>query len=168
MNDVVSIASADDSKEVAQNEMLLLFRLSDEIFAISVMRVSEIIDPIARTEVPNADPFAPAIINVRGAIVPLLDVRHRLRIPQAKNLGDTRIVVIDMILDKEPIKIAILADAVTEVIAANLETLERLPELGARWPRKYVKGVVRHGENLVILLETEALFLAHDVLDQTA
>ena len=170
MSDVSTIDPPETSTDSnnAQNEMLLLFKLSDEVFAISVMRVSEIIDPIPRTEVPNADPFAPAIINVRGAIVPLLDVRQRLRIPAARRQVDTRIVVIEMALDGVPTKMAILADAVTEVIAADMNALERVPELGARWPKKYVKGVVRHNDELVILLETETLFLADFAQDQTA
>lgn len=150
----------DESPLSDGNTMLLLFRLSDEIFGISVTCVSEIIDPIPRTEVPNADPFAPAIINVRGAIVPLLDIRQRLRIPAATCRSDTRIVVLEMPIAGVQTKIALLADSVTEVIAADINSLETIPDLGARWPKKYVKGITRHHESLVVLLETENLFLS--------
>src|SRR6056297_403074 len=86
-------------------EMLLLFSLSGETFGITVSSVSEILDPIPRTEVPNADDFAAAVVNVRGAIVPLIDIRRRLRIRVASKAGDSRIVVLDVPIDGTQTKI---------------------------------------------------------------
>ena len=150
------------------NTMLLLFCLSDEIFGLSVSCISEIIDLIPQTAVPNADPFAPAIINVRGAIVPLLDIRRRLRIPQTAQHPDTRVVVLEMVLAGQQMKLALIADSVTEVIATDMSSMEMIPELGARWPRQYVRGIARHNDKLVVLLDTENLFQAKPDLQQTA
>jgi len=138
-------------------EMLLLFSLSGETFGITVSSVSEILDPIPRTEVPNADDFAAAVVNVRGAIVPLIDIRRRLRIRVASKAGDSRIVVLDVPIDGTQTKIAMIADAVTKVIETDLGALEPIPELGARWPKKFVEGVARHEDGLVVLLDTQTL-----------
>jgi purine-binding chemotaxis protein CheW len=142
----------------AEPEMLLIFRLSGEAFAISVAWVHEILDPMPTTAVPNAPAFAPALINVRGAIAPLIDIRQRLRMPPAAPAADARVIVLELPVAGAPTRLAIMADAVEEVIEADTAALETIPELGARWPEQFVKGVARRGETLVVLLETETLF----------
>ncbi|WP_103336576.1 chemotaxis protein CheW [Pseudotabrizicola formosa] len=139
-------------------EMMLIFRLSGEVFALPVSEVHEILDPIPTTPVPGAPPFAPALINVRGAIAPLIDIRQRLRM-QAMPASDTaRIIVLDLPVAGVPTRMAIIADAVDEVIETDRAALKPVPELGARWPEPYVTGVARSGDALVILLNTDTLF----------
>lgn len=140
------------------SEMVLIFRLSEEAFAISVTHVHEILDPIPTTVVPNASEFAPALVNVRGAIVPLVDIRYRLQMPAAPCLPSSRLIVLELPVADIPIKLAIMTDAVEEVIETDLSVLEIIPELGARWPQSYVKGVVRRCGDLAVLLDTENLF----------
>lgn len=139
-------------------EMVLIFRLAGEAFALSVHAVHEILDAMPATPVPNAAAFAPALINVRGAVAPLLDLRQRLRMPPAPPGDGGRVIVLELPVAGAPTRLAIGADAVEEVIEADLAALEAVPELGARWPEQYVKGVARHGDGLVILLDTETLF----------
>lgn len=141
-----------------QSEMVLIFRLSGEAFAISVRRVHEILDPIPVTVVPNATDFAPALVNVRGAIVPLIDIRHRLRMPAAFPGSTARLVVLELPVAGVPTRLAIMTDAVEEVVETNLASLETIPDLGARWPEQYVQGVARIGDGLAVLLNTDNLF----------
>ena len=145
-------------RAVAEPEMLLVFRLSGEVFALAVTSVNEILDPMPRTEVPNAPAFAPALINVRGAVAPLIDIRQRLRMQPAPASEDARVIVLELPVNGAPTKLAMFADSVDEVIEADLGALESVPELGARWPEIYVKGVVRHGGGLVVILDAETLF----------
>lgn len=142
----------------AAPEMVLIFRLSGEAFAISVSWVHEILDPIPMTTVPNAAAYVPALVNVRGAIVPLIDIRHRLRMPPVTPGPASRLVVLELPVAGVPTRLAIMTDAVEEVTETGLEALEPVPDLGARWPEHYVRGVVRIGDDLAILLETENLF----------
>lgn len=139
-------------------EMILTLRLSDEIFGLPVQMVHEIIDPMPITAVPNAPSHAPGLINVRGAVVPLFGLRDRLRIPEAPISPTARIVVIETEHDGASMRLAILADAVDEVIDVDLSSLEPVPELGAPWPEHYVSGVLRHAASLVVLLNTANLF----------
>ena len=139
-------------------DMVLIFTLSGEAFAISVSAVHEILDPIPATRVPNASAFAPGLINVRGAIAPLIDVRQRLRMPPATSSAEARVIVLELPVGGAPPRLAILADGVEEVIEADLAALEAVPELGARWPEQFVKGVAHREDGLVILLDTETLF----------
>ncbi|MDO9638355.1 MAG: chemotaxis protein CheW [Pseudotabrizicola sp.] len=138
--------------------MMLIFRLSGDVFALPVGEVHEILDPMPVTPVPGAPAFAPALINVRGAIAPLIDIRQRLRMPAVPPDDNARIIVLELPLNGAPTRLAIMADAVEEVIETDRAALKPVPELGARWPEQYVTGVARHGEALVILLDTETLF----------
>ena len=95
--------------------MALTFDLDGERFAISVKNVQEVIDPLEMTQVPNADPFAPGLINVRGAVVPVLNLQHRLGIRSTETTTDTRFVVIEAIIDEDRTNFAIIADSVHEV-----------------------------------------------------
>ncbi|WP_227268752.1 chemotaxis protein CheW [Roseobacter weihaiensis] len=137
---------------------MLLFKLSGEMFGIAVVCVNEILDPIKMTQVPNASEFVPAVINVRGSIVPLIDVRKRLLMPPQRPSPDIRFVVLELMIEDTLTKVAIAADEVSQVIDTAALNLERIPELGARWPRDFVNGVIRHGDNLVVILNSENLF----------
>lgn len=141
-----------------EQEMILTFRLQGEIFALDVACVNEILDPIPQTRVPNADPFAPALINVRGTVTPLIDIRHRLGMAQGRPDEDARFVVLDLTVAGQPTRLAVSVDSVEEVLEADRATLEAIPELGARWPADFIDGVAKHGEELVVLLKTETLF----------
>jgi len=139
-------------------EMALIMRLSGEAFGLPVRMVNEIIDPIQVTKVPNASAFAPGLINVRGAVVPLLNLRHRLRMAPVELSETARVVVIETVIDSAPIRLAVMADAVEEVIDIDMRALEPVPDLGAPWPDIYVLGVLRHPNGLVVLLNAETLF----------
>lgn len=138
--------------------MLLIFRLEGESFGVSVNSVHEILDPQDPTMVPNADPFAPGLINVRGVVVPVIEVRRRLRMGPAEGLETSRMIVVEHCVDGSPTKIAFSADAVEKVIEADLTKIEKVPDLGASWPQIYLRGAIRRDGDLVVLLETETLF----------
>lgn len=138
-------------------EMSLIVRLNGEAFAIPVRHVHEVIHEIPRTRVPNAGGLAPWLINVRGSVVPLVDVRHRLRMPP--RLGDAgQIVVLDLPRGDENHRLALLADGVEEVMEIDPSQIEALPQRGAPWPIEYVRGSVRRNGDLVLIIETESLF----------
>ncbi len=141
-----------------QIETMLILRLSGEAFGLSVSMVHEIMDPIPVTPVPRAPAFAPALINVRGAVVPLVDIRTRLRMVPSRKTASARIVVLDAPAEDGTIRLAILADAVEEVIEVRLSELEPIPDLGAPWPKAYVLGVTRHRDEIIVLLNPETLF----------
>ena len=143
--------------EDTANSMALIIRLCGEALAIPVTHVHEVIDPIPRTRVPRASAFSPWLINVRGAVVPLVDVRQRLQMSTA--LDDTgRMVVLDVTRAGQTHRLAMLADAVDEVLDIDTAAIEPLPEQGAPWPPSYVTGALRRHGNLVLMLDTEALF----------
>lgn len=152
---------APDPEDSLAEQTLLVFGLSGESFALPVTTIHEVIDPLPVTRVPNAPAHAPGLINVRGIVTPVVDVRLRLRMPERRE-DETRragrIIVLELPVGGVRTRVAIRADAVHEVIEAQSAQLEALPDLGARWPSQFVKGVARHDGALVVLLEPETLF----------
>lgn len=139
------------------NSIALIIRVCGEALAIPVSHVHEVIDPIPRTRVPRASAFAPWLINVRGAVVPLVDVRQRLRMP-VHTANEGRVVVLDITLGADSFRLAMLADEVQEVIDIDPAAVEPLPENGSPWPANYVTGALRRGDDLILMLEPENLF----------
>ncbi|WP_299815492.1 chemotaxis protein CheW [uncultured Jannaschia sp.] len=144
--------------ETTDAAMALTFSLDGETFAIPVEHVSEIIDPLPVTRAPNADPFAPGLINVRGAIAPFVDLRHRLGMGPAAIKDQSRVLVLDLAVAGEATKVAMLADNVDDITETAMADIEPVPELGIRWPTDLIRGVVKKNGALVILLDVGAAF----------
>ena len=142
----------------AEVESLLTFVLADQTFGISVEIVSEIIDPQKTTRVPCADALAPTLINVRGSIVPVIDLRHRLGMKPGEGRHTSRMLVLDQMLDGKPAKLAVMADEVKDVIDVTVNEIAQVPQLGIEWPAECFRGVAKLGEALVILVNAENAF----------
>ncbi|WP_085852140.1 chemotaxis protein CheW [Palleronia marisminoris] len=142
----------------AETQMVLTFALDGETFAIPVGHVDEIIDPLPITRAPNADAFAPGLINVRGAIAPFVDLRHRLGMRPAEVQEASRVLVLDLVVGGEATKVAMLADDVADITETAVADLEAVPELGVRWPIDLIRGVAKKDGALVIVLDVDAAF----------
>jgi purine-binding chemotaxis protein CheW len=149
---------SDTDLENADAGMQLIFRIDGDVFAISVTYVHEILDPQDMTPVPNANPFAPNLINVRGAVVPVIDLHFRLGFTQNKDCKTRRTIVFEHPVDGVPQKLAFCADSVEKVVECDFNALEPVPSLGAVWPKNYLRGAFRYDSEIVILLDTDIIF----------
>ena len=138
--------------------MALTFELQGERFAVEVANVHEVIDPLPLTVVPNADPFAPGLINARGAVVPVLDVQYRLGLARKEQTADTRFVVLETEDGEDRTKFAIIADSVHEVIEIEESRIQPAPELGMKWEPEYIRGIAQKDNGLLIFLNKETIF----------
>lgn len=142
----------------AGRRTLLTFALQGEVFALGVEHVSEVIDPLPTTRVPGAGALVPALVNVRGSVVPVMSLHHRLGATEAERTEETRMIVLTASLGEERVKLAVTADRVDRVLEIGAEDIEPVPEIGIGWPSRLLEGVAKREEALVILLEPEALF----------
>lgn len=150
-------AAQDAASGREEPEMALVVRLGGEALALPVAEVHEVIAPVPSTGVPFASAFAPSLLNVRGSVVPFIDLRQRLRMPSAATKPG-RIVVMDLPRNGATIRLALGADAVEEVVEIDPSRLEPLPEGGAPWPETYLRGTLRRGDDMLLVLATEPLF----------
>jgi len=144
-------------RDVQELEVLML-ALGDETLAIETRAVREIIDPVPATPVPGARPFVPALVNVRGSIIPLADLHVRFGLPPAEATPDTRIIVVETMIDGDPVIVAITADRVHEVTTLATATIQQTPRLGTRWKPELIRFVAKWKDEFVIVPDLNAIF----------
>ncbi|MDO9710930.1 chemotaxis protein CheW [Paracraurococcus lichenis] len=127
-------------------------------FALETQYVREILDLGPMTEVPNASPFVNRLINVRGKVVPLADLRLRLGLEQGPPTIDSRIIVMDIELDGTSSIVGILADKVHEVTELAATALTQTPKLGLRCRPEHVRCIGKRADDFIIVLDPPRIF----------
>ncbi|MBI5587510.1 MAG: chemotaxis protein CheW [Deltaproteobacteria bacterium] len=135
-----------DSKEVLQ---LVTFRLGNEEFSLDILKVQEIIRHMDLTRVPKTPDFVDGVINLRGRVIPVLDLRKRFGLPRDENTNETRIIVVDV--DNRTVGLKV--DAVSEVLRLPADTVEPPPAIITGVESEYIKGVGKLDGRLLILLD---------------
>ena len=136
----------------------LTLRLQDEVFAIEAGSVREILDLVPITEVPNAPAFVGGLINVRGRVVPLADLRVMFDMDRPPPDKDTRIVVIEIDIGGEPTVVGILADKVHDVTDIEAAAIQDAPRIGMRWRPEFVRSIGRRNGTFVVIPNLERIF----------
>ena len=132
----------------------LTLRLQDELFAVEAGSVREILDLVPITEVPNASPFVSGLINVRGRVVPLADLRVMFGMDRPEPDQDTRIVVMEINIEGE----RILADKVHDVTDIESVSIEEAPKVGMRWRPEFIKGIGKRNGGFIIIPNLGRIF----------
>ena len=146
----------------------LTIRLQDEIFALEATSVREILDPVPITRVPNAPEFVGGLINVRGTVVPLADLRVIFGMQRPPTDQDTRIVVVEFDLDGDLMVAGILADKVHEVTEIEAGSMEAVPAVGMRWPPAFIRSIGKRDDGFVIIPDMQRIFRNEGGLDAAA
>jgi len=141
----------------------LSFKLGQEMFAIDVSQVREILDVTTITKVPRSPSFMRGVINVRGSVVPVVDLRMKFDMPKTEQSVDTRIVVMEITLDGELTIIGTLADAVHNVMDIEQTGIEPPPKVGAKWNTEFIRGIGKHNDEFIIILNVDRIFSAEEL-----
>ncbi|BAL78876.1 chemotaxis protein CheW [Bradyrhizobium cosmicum] len=136
---------------------VVMIGLGEEKFALDAGLVREIIDPVPVTKVAGARAFVPSVINVRGNVIPLADLRIRFGMPQPDNSADTRIVVIELELDGEPVLVGVTADKVYEVTEISQTDVQQTPRVGMHWKPEFIRFIAKWREEFVIVPNMERI-----------
>ncbi len=143
---------------LADTGQYLTFKIGDEVFALEVSQVREVLDMSRITRVPRAPDFMRGVINVRGSVVPVVDLRLKFGLTQTENTVDTRIVVMEISLDGESAVLGALADSVDEVIELAPAHIENPPRIGMRWRTEFIKGIGKRDDKFIIILDIDRVF----------
>ena len=130
---------------------IVSFRLANEEYGVDIMRAQEIIMPGEITQMPEVPDFICGLINLRGHVIPIVDLRRRFGLPVKPNDGDTRIIVVNV----GSKTIGMVVDAVTEVLRVSAEQVEPPPSSIAGFDQEYVRGLIKLEDKLLILLNIE-------------
>ena len=141
---------------------VLTLGLADEIFAIATERVHEVLDLMPITRIPNSRPFIKGLINVRGKVITVTDLRTKFGMPSITHTRDTRIVVLEVRIDDEPTMVGALADKVYEVTEVAAAALEEVPRIGMRWRTDFIQAIGKRDDDFIIIANIDQVFASEE------
>jgi purine-binding chemotaxis protein CheW len=134
---------------------VLTFWLGDDVLGMDIRTVREIIQCGPMSSIPLMPDFLRGIINLRGSVVPVIDLNARFGRPPTKIGSKSCIVIFDAMRDKERVELGVLVDAVSEVIKITADQIEPPPEFGTSLRREFIHGIGKVGHRFVILLDPD-------------
>lgn len=138
----------------------LTFDLQGETFALEAGMVQEVLDLMPETDVPGAPAFVNAVINFRGRVIPLVDLRLAFDMIVGSPSIDSRIVVIEYVLEGQPTLIGLRADKVHEVTTITHDTTEQAPRVGMSWRPDFIRLLARRDGDLIVIPDLDQIFAA--------
>lgn len=146
-------AIARNTETLEGGHQFLTFQLGDEQFGIDILRVQEIKGLAHLTQIPNVPSYIKGVMNLRGTVVPVIDLRSRFSM---QNVGYNQFTVI-IIVNVGTRIVGLVVDAVSDVLNVNKDGVEELPELGNGIDTTFIAGMARSGEQLITLLNIDNL-----------
>jgi purine-binding chemotaxis protein CheW len=143
---------------IIETTQYLTFRLDEEVFAVDVAKVREILDFTAITKVPQTPDFMRGVINLRGSVVPVVDMRLKFGMSQTEKTVHTCVIVMEIALGGETTVVGSLADSVQEVLELEPEQIEPAPRIGTKLRTEFIKGMGKHNEQFIIILDIDKVF----------
>ena len=138
---------------------LVTFSIGSEEFGVDILKVIEIIRTMEITKVPKAPAFVEGVINLRGLVIPIIDLRRRFGLAEKAGDSDTRIIVIEI----NGMSVGFVVDSVSEVLRIPSNTVEPAPPVVAGVDSDYISGVGKLEDRLLILLDLDKLLSADDL-----
>jgi purine-binding chemotaxis protein CheW len=145
------------SENLSANQYIT-FRLGNELFAIDVAGVREVLDLTQITHVPTAPPYMRGVVNVRGSAIPVVDLRQKFGLPVTNDTPITRILVLELSIDGEQAVLGGIADSVHEVIELEPSQIAPPPTIAMRWRSEFIQGMGKRGDEFIIVLDINAVF----------
>jgi len=146
--------------EVAQ---YLTFMLDEEIFALDISKVREVLDFTAITKVPRTPAFMRGVINLRGSVVPVIDLRLKFGMPKIEKLVGTCIIIVEVAVDGETVVLGALADSVQEVMDLAPDQIEPAPKIGTRLRTEFITGMGKQHDKFIIILDINKVFSTEEI-----
>lgn len=142
----------------------LAFMLGEEEFAVNSGRVLSILELTKITEVPQAPEFMKGIINLRGKVLPIIDIRMKFGMSPTVFTPSTCIVVLELDMDNSAIQLGILVDSVQSVLELEKEKIMDAPAIGNRYKAEFIEGIIQQGEGFIMLLDIDKAFSSLEIV----
>jgi purine-binding chemotaxis protein CheW len=146
------------STQIQSSEKYLTFQLDEEIYALEISGVREVLDYTKVTKVPQMPDFLSGVINLRGGVVPVLDLRIKFGLDDAEVTPDSCIIIIEVNIEGESTLLGAIADNVEEVIEFEHSQIEPAPKLGTRLHTDFILGMAKKNEDFIIILDINKVF----------
>jgi len=141
----------------------LTFKLDQELFAVEIGKVREVLELSTLTKVPRTPEFMRGVINLRGNVVPVVDVRLKLGLGMTDKTVDTCVVISEVAVDGESTVLGALVDSVQEVIDLDANHLAPPPHLGSRVDSSVIRGMGKRDDQFIMILDLDRVFTAQEL-----
>lgn len=138
-------------------EKCLTFSLAGEVYGIGILKVQEIIGMMKVTRVPKMPAYMRGVVNLRGRIIPVLDLRLRFRLEQVEDTDTTCIIVVQVAAATGPLTVGLIVDEVREVVDIPADQIEDVPDFGAEVDSSLIRGMGKLGQQVVLLLDIDTV-----------
>lgn len=149
--------------EITETRQYLTFRLGNEIFATDVAKVREVLDLTTITQIPRTPSYMAGVINLRGSVVPVVDLRLCFEMSKTEMTRNTCIIVVEVLMENESTVIGALADSVEEVIDLEPESIQPAPRIGTQIRTEFIKGMGKRDAEFIIILDIDRIFSAEEL-----
>ena len=156
MNQAVNVISERDGK-------YLTFTLADEEYGIGILKIKEIIGLMQITMVPQTPEFIKGVINLRGKVIPVVDLRLRFGMDSMDYTERTCIIVVEIKGANDSVQIGIVVDSVSEVLNIRGEDIEDTPAFGAKLNTDFISGMAKTEDNVKILLDIDRVLSTQEL-----
>ena len=148
---------------VTETAQYLTFTLDDEVFALDIGKVREVLDYTAVTRVPRTPEFMCGVINLRGNVVPVVDMRLKFGLSATEKGVNTCIIIVEVKVDDETTVLGALADSVQEVLDLDPDQVEPAPRIGTRLNIEFIRGMGKRDEGFVMILDVDRVFSVEEL-----
>ena len=159
-----SIESTENRVDLEDSTNLVTFRLGSGEYAIDIMQAKEIIKMEKITLIPNAPDFVEGVINLRGNIIPIIDLKKRFNLEETEGDKNTGIIIVKI----EDVDMGIIIDSISKVVSISNSDIQPPPPMLSGIGQKYIKGVGKLEDKLLVVLDLEKLFITDEEEEETA
>jgi len=149
--------------EIIKTTQYLTFKLEDEVFALDIAKVREVLEYTTITKVPRTPDFMCGVINLRGGVVPVVNMRLKFGMPDAEKTVNTCIIITEVTIDGEITVLGALADSVQEVMDLEPDQIEPAPKIGTKLDTDFIKGMGKHDSKFIMILDIDKVFSAEEL-----
>ena len=146
----------------------LTFKLDEEVFALDISKVREVLDYTNITKVPRTPEYMRGVINLRGSVVPVVDMRLKFGMTMTERSVNTCIIIVEVDLEGEKTILGALADSVQEVLDLDPESIEPAPKIGTRLNTDFIMGMGKRDAKFIIILDIDRVFSSSELSDAKA
>ena len=145
-------------ESITETTQYLTFKLEEELFALDIGKVREVLDFTSITKVPKTPYYMRGVINLRGSVVPVVDLRLKFGKTMAEQTVNTCVIIVEVEMDGEKVVMGAMADAVQEVLNLEPGQIEPPPRIGSKLNLEFIRGMGKHADQFIIILDIDKVF----------
>lgn len=146
-----------------ESTQFLTFKLDNEVFALDIAKVREVLEYSDVTKVPSMPDFLCGVINLRGRVVPVANMRLKFGMPDIEKTVNTCIIIVELAIDGETTVLGALADSVQEVMELSPDEIEEPPKIGTRLKADFIRGMGKYDNKFLMILDIDRIFSADEL-----